>query len=184
MDSVARGEVGRWEVFSLEFSPKASHRVAVDVGIGCDECEAVVNGVCHEDSIERILVDPRQVAEEAHGIIVEVVTGRAKRRFPAGYEIGGRNSQGQLAQAVFDLDFQHGDLVENELVGRILNGFAGTGAQVSRFIKAPEEYAGVEEQSHFPALEDFEKIGPLWKDEAMSSSQLQKSLPMGHWPFS
>ena len=74
--------------------------------------------------------------------------------------------------------------MENEFVGRILNGFAGAGTQVSRFIKAPEENAGVEEQSHFRALEDFEKIGPSMKDEAMSSSLSQKSLPVGHWPLS
>jgi hypothetical protein len=82
-------------------------------------------------------MNPWQIAEKCHRRIVEVVADRAKGRFPAGYEIGRRNLEGQFPQAVFDLDFQRGDLMEDEFVGGILNGFAGAGTEVSRFIKAP-----------------------------------------------
>jgi hypothetical protein len=97
-------------------SPKNSHWITVDIGIGCDEREAVVDGVGNEDPVERVPVNPWEVSEEAHCWIVKVMTDRAKGGFRIGDELRRRNLEWELSQAVLDLDFQNGNLVEDDLV--------------------------------------------------------------------
>ncbi len=111
----------------------------MDIGVEGDEREPMVDGVGDKHPVKVVAVDPWQVAEGRHDRIIQIVPDRAKRGFRCRKEFGGRRSKGQFAEAVRDLDFQHGDLVKDNFIGRIQDRLARGGAEIFHLIDSPQK---------------------------------------------
>lgn len=102
--------------------PENPYRIAVDIGVGRHECESMVDGVGHENAVEGIPVDPGKVSKNGHGGIIEIVSDGAERGFGFQQEFRRWRLEGEFAEAVLDLDFQHGDLMKDQVIHWVLKG--------------------------------------------------------------
>ena len=120
----------------------------MDERVGGEEGEAVVDGVGDEEAVEGIAMECGEFFEGVDGVVVEAMVVESKRGDGGGDGDARWLRQGEFAEAVFDLDFPRGCLVQTKGVGGIFQHVAYFVRKPMLFVGHPKESAGVEEEGH------------------------------------
>lgn len=105
--------------------PKHPNRIAVNLWIRGDDPHALMAGLGDEEAVKGIPVQKGQLALSPEMGVLNAEVGQPKFLDGLRDEILWRDAEWQLASVVFDLNFEAGDLAENQGVGRILQHETG-----------------------------------------------------------